>query len=220
MGREGLVGGVGEAEVYGQVVADELGADYVVAVYGEVVLPVTGVVAVGTVVAHDEVFVGAEGPKLEGLSLEPGAEVGFVESFAVDVGDAANDGDLFAGKSDDSLDEGPFGIDGKVEDDDVAPLGAILLEGVDFAEVRGVPEGDEGGESGHVHLEFVELVDGNVLTGFDGCGHAGAFHLEILNAELEEQEDCEGQDEGLVKFFELYEYSLGWGHFWFAAARL
>ena len=204
-GGGGLVGGVGEAEVYGEVVADQPGADYVVAVHGEVVFPVAGVVAVGTIVAHDEVFVGAKGCEFQGLPLEPGGEVGFVESFAVDVGDAANDGDLFAGESDDSLDEGPIGVQGEVEDDDVAAPGAVLLEGVHFAHVGGVPEGDEGGEPGHVHLELVELVDGNVLAGFDGGGHAGAFHLEVLDAELEEQKDDEGQDEGLVEFFELSE---------------
>ena len=156
---------------------------------------------------------GTEGPKFEGLSLKPGVEVGLVESLAVDVGDAANDGDLFARQSDDSLDEGPIGIQREVEDDDVAALGAVLLEGVHFAEVRGVPEGDEGGESGHVDLEFMELVDGDVLARLDGGGHAGAFHLEVLDAELEDQEDDEGEDEGFVKFFELREYSLGWGHF-------
>ena len=66
----GLVGGVGEAEVYGQVVADEPGADYVVAVYGEVVFPMAGVVAVGTVVAHDEVFVGDRGSQIRGSLSE------------------------------------------------------------------------------------------------------------------------------------------------------
>ena len=178
----GLVGGVGEAEVYGEVVADEAGADYVVSVDGEVVFPVAGVGAVGAVVAHDEVFVGAEGVEFQGLSAGSGGDVGLAESLAVDVGDAAYDGDLFARKSDYALDKVSVGIEGEFKYDDVSTLGALALEGMHFAEVGGVPEGDEGGEAGHVYLDSVELVDGDVLAGLDGGGHAGAFHLEVLDA--------------------------------------
>ncbi len=89
----------------------------------------------GSVVAHDEILVGAEGVEFEVFALASGGEVGFFDWFAINVGDTQDDGHGFAGEADYTLDEGPVRVQGVVEDDDIAPLGAAAMEGVDLAEI-------------------------------------------------------------------------------------
>lgn len=157
--------------------------------------PVAGVVAVPSVVTHDEVGVWRDFERVHSVEVVK-LGVGFLELRAVDEGLTIANLDRVSGHADYALHEVSRRVVGEVEDNDLTVLGRMEWE--DKRVLAELSVSDRAFRAAaYAEVAIDDLVDEQVLALRQSRAHARAFHLVGLHGELDADEQQQRQDDRL-----------------------